>query len=121
MTVDVYVSVEPARIRRSQKTYHYRIVASAGEVSGSGETFATLHGATLEGILAALSRFTRSATVRISVRDTFVEAQIRQLDAIQGRGFLRVSGKQMANRELWERLAEYKRAHKLEAVRWQKT
>ena len=118
MTVDVFVSIEPDRIGAGDKRYHYELRAPKGTAAGNGAVYGTLHKATLEAVLKALSRFTQPAHIRIHVKDRYVAGVIGQLPEIAENRYRKKNGEEMALRNELERLYRFAVYHRLEGVAW---
>lgn len=118
MTVDLYVSIDPDKIGAGEKRYHYELRAPKGTAAGDGAVYGTLHKATLEAVLKALSRFTKPSHIRIHTKDGYVAGLIGQLYEIAARDYRKKNGEEMALRNELERLYRFAVYHQLEGTVW---
>lgn len=92
------------------RTYGYVIEAKRDGrtlkvVDGYGNVFATTRGAFIAAAAEALGRFTKAAVIHLHMADAWVlNCMGDQLDQWAADGFARKNGKELRNREHWEKL-----------------
>lgn len=111
MQTHVYIEVDTITTKEDIRTYGYVIEAKDGggktlkAVEGYGSVLATTRGAFIAAAAEALGRFTRSAEVHLHMADSWVLNYMGDpLDRWAADGFVRRDGKELKNREHWEKL-----------------
>ena len=110
MEVHIYIEVDAISTAESVRTYGYVIEAKRDgrtlkAVDGYGNVFATTRGAFIAAAAEALGRFKKAAVIHLHMADAWVlNCMGNQLDQWAVDGFTRKNGKELRNREYWEKL-----------------
>ena len=120
MQVNIYIETDPS-LRCSEKMYGYVLECKIrGEPitrEGFGETTGTRNGATMQATAEALSRLTKPCEVTIYTQNTFIKNMYGVcLKDWAEKDFCNSQGKEIANRELWERIWNESKQHDIKII-----
>lgn len=111
MDVNIYVGVDSASMKPSEKWYGYVLeCVIAGQTytkEGFGQMVGTYHQTVLVAAAKALERMTKKCEIHLYAEDEFVLNMLeKNLDHWSENGFVTSKGKPVANQEEWIRLWE---------------
>lgn len=115
-TAHIYIATDSTTPKVSEKHYGYvlecEISGEARTREGFGMVTGTYNQATLTALEKALDRFRQGCELHIHTENTFVLGMLcRNLKTWAGNGFLTSRGKEVANREEWEKVWNLSRKH----------
>lgn len=118
MVAGIYIETDRKNTRKSKKKYGYVLECEVrGETKtreGFGKVEGTYHKATLEALIEALGRFRKQCEIHIYSEDTFVLNMFRgNLELWEENGYTTSKGKEVANKEEWEKVRELTKRHKI--------
>ncbi len=116
MDVNIYVHVDSASVRPTEKWYGYVLETEVrGQIytrEGFDHIVGTYHQTVLEAVGKALERLKKECEVHVHTEDEFVLAMWdRNLETWAAGGFLTAKGKPVANQEEWIRVWELSKEH----------
>lgn len=105
----IHIQIDSAQTKETDKHFKYTLEhiesGRTAKLEGYGQIHGTYHAATIAAITAALSRFTRPCEIEIIADDDFVLTMMtKNLARWALAGYTTTKGKDVANKELWERL-----------------
>lgn len=108
--------VTSARVPRCKEgTYWYRLECGQAQREGTGMLMdTTAHRLELTGLIEALKRMVRPSNLKIRTTSGYLRMGHRQLKEWEENGWRRPGGKEIKNRDLWEKVAELERGHQTE-------
>lgn len=110
MQTHIYIAISPETIRRCGRYCSYMITADGSERTVFGMITAddsTMNAATLEVLTGALERFRKPCDIALHAKNAWALNMIdRNLETWAKADFRTADGKEVANRELWQRIHE---------------
>lgn len=108
MQTHIYIAVTPESIKACDRYCAYLITADGSEktVFGVSETEGTMNAATLTALAEALERFKKPCDITLHAKNAWALNMIeRNLKNWEKVDFRTADGKEIANRELWQRIS----------------
>lgn len=115
--VDIYLEADSKAQKNTERKCAYILETICAGAIKTAEGFqcisGTYHSATLQNLVAALSRIRKTSNVCVHTEDVYVVSRIRKLPEMAAANWEDARGTRIGNAELWKRIWELIEEHRL--------